>query len=323
MNLDIETIRAHIADRIDASALKMKPFPYLVIEEFFPKEIFDMLLEHNPFSHDEGKEWISKKAQLLTKNKTPYHLRNQINFYENQEFDSPEETKKLWETIQRVFLEDYWFVELIHKKFPEYFDIRFGNFFKKSNYKHFESQMFLQRHQESYSIGPHTDIANRIFTCIFALASETGYEQYGTEILEPLESNESCWGITTTIKINSVLWMLHLISQIISCCSLKQDIHSMLFQKSHLIFQMEDMVCNFNFMSQMVVFSKIYHVIIFIQHNMTHLLGNVQKLLRKLRNLQVKAPFHLNFSIGHSLLWMAFLLRFWSYPAHLWRFSLS
>ena len=193
MNLDIETIRAHIADRIDASALKMKPFPYLVIEEFFPKEIFDMLLEHNPFSHDEGKEWISKKAQLLTKNKTPYHLRNQINFYENQEFDS-EETKKLWETIQRVFLEDYWFVELIHKKFPEYFDIRFGNFFKKSNYKHFESQMFLQRHQESYSIGPHTDIANRIFTCIFALASETGYEQYGTEILEPLESNESCWG---------------------------------------------------------------------------------------------------------------------------------
>ena len=192
--MDILKVRQHIEKKFSETDLKTLPFPYLVIENFFPDNIFENIISNNPFQYDKGKEWISRKGTLLTKNKTPYYLRNQINFYQSQEFESPEETKAFWTDIQKVFLDDDWFINLVYKKFPEYFHIRFGKFFTPENYKKFESQMFLQSHQKAYSIGPHTDISSRIFTCIFAYADRAGYEHFGTEILEPKDKNQACWG---------------------------------------------------------------------------------------------------------------------------------
>ncbi len=191
---DCEEIRRHIEQRFAETDLKRSPFPYLVIENFFPQAVFDKIIANNPFQYDVGKAWISKQRAALTQNKTPYYLRNQINFYEGQAFDSPDVTKAFWNEIQKVFLQDHWFVNLVYRKFPEYFDLRFGDFFTPENYDRFECQMFLQSHQKAYFIGPHTDIATRIFTCIFAYADRPGFEQYGTQIMKPKDPSQRCWG---------------------------------------------------------------------------------------------------------------------------------
>ena len=53
---------------------------------------------------------------------------------------------------------------MIYKKFPEYFDLRFGDFFNKKNISKFNKYSFLRRHDPNYYIGPRSpDIPVRDF----------------------------------------------------------------------------------------------------------------------------------------------------------------
>ena len=58
----------------------------------------------------------------------------------------------------------------------------------------FKRQLFIQRHEPGYYIGPHTDIPTRIFTCIFAFADRDEFEEYGTELIAPKNEMIRCWG---------------------------------------------------------------------------------------------------------------------------------
>jgi hypothetical protein len=58
----------------------------------------------------------------------------------------------------------------------------------------FRKELFLQRHEIGYHIGPHTDIPTRVFTCIFSFAERPGFERFGTELLAHKDRMVRCWG---------------------------------------------------------------------------------------------------------------------------------
>ncbi len=188
-------LKHHIEHRINAATADNSPFPHIIVEDFFPPDIYEMILRENPFKLNQGKEWISQKKSKKSKTNTPYFARKQINFHTGDAYETTPEGKELWDSLSECFLADDWFPKLIAKKFPEYFSIRFGDLMKRDDFaSFFRRELFLQRHEPGYYIGPHTDIPTRVFTCIFSFADRAGFETFGTELCSPSDPLVRCWG---------------------------------------------------------------------------------------------------------------------------------
>jgi hypothetical protein len=176
--------------------LKLFPFPHLIINRFFPEKVYEQILKYNLFLRNPGHPWMSKTMMALKKSRTPYDHRMQINFHKkDQTYEATPEAREFWENIRSTFLDDDWFPQIVYAKFPTYFDIRFGDVAPNGElWTRLRKELFLQRHEPNYNIGPHTDIATRVFTCIFSFADRVGFEEYGTQLLKHRDAFARCWG---------------------------------------------------------------------------------------------------------------------------------
>jgi len=191
----LDRIRSHIEDRFAKGTIEESPFPHMILEDFFPQDVYDRLIDYNPFQKNAGSEWRTKGASGDVSSRTPYHARKQVNFHADQKFDAPAEQQEFWNEVKQCFLGDNWFPDLVRAKFPTFFTLRFGDLTKDEDFSSlFRRELFLQRHEPGYYIGPHTDIPPRIFTCIFSLARVPGFEEFGTELLAPKNRMDRCWG---------------------------------------------------------------------------------------------------------------------------------
>jgi hypothetical protein len=191
----LSNLRAHIEEKLEAGVLEKHPFPHMIIEDFFPQDVFDKLMEYSPFKKNRGVEWQGREASADITSKTPYFARKQINFHENQEFEAPAEQRQFWNDLKSEFLDKHWFEEAVLRKYEEYFRLRFGDLVDEPDFLQlFTKEFFLQRHEPGYYIGPHTDVPARVFTCIFALADREGFERFGTQLLIPKDRLDRCWG---------------------------------------------------------------------------------------------------------------------------------
>ncbi len=190
----VSEIRSHIKNKILEAKIVSLPFPHLIIENFLPEAVFEKILEYNPFKKNQGAEWLSKKTTTKIKTVTPYYARKQIDLVKNN-FTANSDELEFWNDFRSSLLDDFWFEQLIFNKYKEYFMIRFGELVDSPEFfSLFKRQLFLQRHEPGYFIGPHTDIPTRIFTCIFAFADREGFEEYGTELIVPKDPMARCWG---------------------------------------------------------------------------------------------------------------------------------
>ncbi len=191
----IKEMRRFIERKIDQAILERSPFPHFIIENFFPDDIYADILAYNPFLRNRGQEWLSADASSNVSSRTPYHARKQINFHANMAFEASAEASRFWSELKACFLGDSWFEGLVLKKYDDYFRLRFGDLVEEPDFLgHFRKELFLQRHEPGYYIGPHTDIPTRVFTCIFSFASRPGFEEYGTELLAHRDPLVRCWG---------------------------------------------------------------------------------------------------------------------------------
>ncbi len=173
----------------------LSPFPHMIVEDFFPADIFAKILAYNPFHENQGREWASQSASADVTSRTPYHTRKQINFHAGDLFAAPPDQQAFWAQLRAAFLDDDWFTRLVFAKYPDYFALRFGDLMHDEDcFSLFRKEMFLQRHEPGYYIGPHTDIPTRVFTCIFSFADRPGFEEYGTELLVHQDRLTRCWG---------------------------------------------------------------------------------------------------------------------------------
>ena len=195
MRDSLESLRQHIERSFETASVETSPFPHLIIEDFFPEDVYRQILDYNPFKTNVGEEWLEKGKSAQVSSRTPYYARKQINFHANQPFNAPEDQREFWDELKGCFLGDNWFPDLVRKKYPEYFRLRFGDLVNDEDFTGlFRRELFLQRHEPGYYIGPHTDIPTRVFTCIFAFATGSGFEEYGTQLLAPKDRMERCWG---------------------------------------------------------------------------------------------------------------------------------
>jgi hypothetical protein len=189
-------VQAHIEQKFAAASIETSPFPHLIIENFWPDDVYAQILSRNLFAKNAGTEWISRVESRKLKTGTPYEALKQINFHKNDHFEANQDDRLFWDGIAACFLtEDHWFERLVMAKYPEYFSIRFGDFVSHPEFfSGFRREFFLQRHEPGYYIGPHTDIPTRVFTCIFSFAARPGFDEFGTQLLAPRNPLHRCWG---------------------------------------------------------------------------------------------------------------------------------
>lgn len=192
----ISKIKNHVKQIMSTTQVDVSPFPHLIIDNFFPEDVYEDILYYNLFSINKGEDWITKENSKKLKTETPYYLRKQISFNKSlDELDMSINARDFWKDIVTLFLETDWFVNLIIEKYRSYFEIRFGDIINSESFiSLFRRELFLQRHDSGYYIGPHTDIPTRVFTCIFAFADREGYEECGTKLLVHNDPLVRCWG---------------------------------------------------------------------------------------------------------------------------------
>jgi hypothetical protein len=185
-----QRVRHHVDVKFRHSAVTMFPFPHVVIEDFLPRDVFELALAFNLFRHNAGEKWHDEASESATKSRTPYHARTQVNFHRGTA-----DEREFWTEIAELFLETDWFVRLVMDAFPEYFALRFGEIALAPEFPSLlRRELFLQQHRPGYSIGPHTDVPERVFTGIFALADRGGFEEHGTELRVPRDPLVRCSG---------------------------------------------------------------------------------------------------------------------------------
>lgn len=187
-------LRDHLDAKFEGRTVTPFPSPHLIIENFFPDEVYEQILEFNPFKSTDGRKWISESEAAKRRQSTPYYLRKQVDL-ENGEFEGSPEARAFWKVISDALLKDHWLANRLYKTYPAYFEIRFGEaVLEKDFFGQLRHGMFVQRHEAGYEIGPHTDSPHRVFTCIFAFADQPGNEQYGTQFVRPKDPRVRCWG---------------------------------------------------------------------------------------------------------------------------------
>jgi len=166
----------------------------MAVSDFFPENVYARILEYNPFLLNRGRDWIAPGAMKKLRQSTPYDRRKQIDFA-TEDFTAPVAAKEFWSTLASAMLEDDCFARQVRRVYPAYFDLRFGEaMLDDAFFSRLKRMLFVQRHEPDYSIGPHTDSPHRVFTCIFAFADGSGFEQYGTQFVRPRDPDVRCWG---------------------------------------------------------------------------------------------------------------------------------
>ena len=196
MRLDeIGLLRRHIAKRIGDARLEHSPFPHLVVTEFFPPDVYAEIMRLNPFRETPGVEWLPRDASSNVSARTPYHARKQVDLRAPEIPAATPEAASFWRGIRDSLTGEDWFARLIVAQFPDYFRLRFGDLLDAADfYALMQTQLFLQRHEPGFAIGPHTDLPTRVFTCIFSFAESDGFEAFGTQLLAHKDRLVRCWG---------------------------------------------------------------------------------------------------------------------------------
>jgi hypothetical protein len=192
---DIGALRRHIEAQFAGAELHHSPFPHVVVSDFFPADVYADILRFNPFRANAGAQWLPPNASSNVSARTPYFARKQIDLGTGVLFDGPPAATAFWTRIRDAFLAGNWFERLVFAKHETYFRLRFGDLVDDDDFFSLMcTQLFLQRHDPGFHIGPHTDLPTRIFTCIFSFADRDGYEEYGTQLLAHEDRLVRCWG---------------------------------------------------------------------------------------------------------------------------------
>ena len=121
--------------------------------------------------------------------------RKQIDLRAAHRFEAPQAASDFWARIRDTLLAGNWFERLVVAEYAAYFRMRFGDLVDDDDFFSLMcTELFLQRHEPGFFIGPHTDLPTRIFTCIFSFADSDGFDEYGTQLMAHKDRLVRCSG---------------------------------------------------------------------------------------------------------------------------------
>jgi hypothetical protein len=172
------------------------PFPHSETNNILSNQLLDEIEKNFPDKNDfisstQGKTVTVKKT---FNNKHPYDFRNQI-FLTKKDEISTIKGKKLnfWKFFTKIITSPLVIGSLL-TLYNKYLLKRFGDSMKDMI---FYPNLMLIHDKANYSLGPHTDISNKVIVILIYLASDNetnSTDSYGTSIYIPKEIGFTCEG---------------------------------------------------------------------------------------------------------------------------------
>ena len=178
----VNRIRNRFENKIKSTEITLTPFPHFQVEDIWPEDVYNGFHEFNPLEQRKGlaKPWLQKHSS----SNPHYKIRKQIDLYEVTKHNQKHPDVQFWNIIQEALFKDNWYARLIGDHFKTYFATQYGPLMDEQGSwaKKLVQEWFVQRHGKGYFIGPHTDRHDRVFTNIFSLPKDKGYEHLGTSL---------------------------------------------------------------------------------------------------------------------------------------------
>jgi len=169
---------SHSIQRIGKTPLKTDPFPHLFIEQIFPDEFYQEILESLP----DPSYYLPSQSNVQT---WGFSL-------DDDNIDRlPFGHMLFWKRFCHLLCSDAWMIAVLEKFQPHLK----GSFQESIEKKHLYPIVQIDQSKPGYSIGPHTDHPAKVATFLFYLPSSQAQGHLGTALYRPKKGGFTCRGL--------------------------------------------------------------------------------------------------------------------------------
>ncbi len=167
-----------LRERIRATPLTAQPWPHLYVEEFFRPQTYASMValfprreQFHPQSKLDPKRYYGKQEKRL-EIRFP-HMLDRLT----------EEERAFWEPLSEELCGPE-FASMLIERFADVVRERFGEAGLQPAFarERLAGAFMLNRHEPEYSLGPHTDIAEKVATCLLYMPEREGLDALGTTL---------------------------------------------------------------------------------------------------------------------------------------------
>ena len=173
-------VDATLIQRIAAAPIERDPFPHCIIDDIFPKDFHQSLLDHWPAS-----DLLRSQADTGRVTSGAYKERMVLEFVPEQLARLDDAQRDFWRQVLHMLL-DLRLNRTILDKFHDDIAARFS---PQGIPTEAAGDARLISDRIGYAIGPHTDAPSRLVSLLFYLPTDSRLKHRGTSFYRPIVAN--------------------------------------------------------------------------------------------------------------------------------------
>lgn len=166
-------VHKHVVEKIDHSSIVNYPYPHFTIDNIFPDDFYNILLQ---------KTIPNNFLKVLKDSKRVSEKYSDARYFLGLKPNIPNLDNNI-----KSFYED--FAKWLHYFFKPMLLHKFN-----IPLKGVMSDALYVRDCKTYNLGPHTDSKRKVLTCLIYLPADFSQSQYGTSMYIPKDKNFTCPG---------------------------------------------------------------------------------------------------------------------------------
>lgn len=178
----------HVLEQVERAHVVESPFPYVVVDNVFPPDYYQELLEKFPST--DMMEPISETGRV---HKDLYHERHVVLFTDEAFARMTLRQQHFWREFASWMYTDQ-FIGFFLYKFHRHVEPRLARILEADGKLALKGDALLVSDRTRYAIGPHTDQARRLVSFLFYLPRDASMKELGTSIYVPNDPAFTCWG---------------------------------------------------------------------------------------------------------------------------------
>ena len=175
-------VKAHVVERISAAPVLASPFPHCVVDEVFPEEFYEEILDHWPAAD----RFVSGvETGRVTKG---YSEERKILNFDKTHLSRLEASQRVfWAEAVLPLVRSPGVSRAILAKFRREIAERLAD-----GREVFSTDALIVSDRTAYALGPHSDSPQKLVSLLFYLPEDATFKRYGTSLYVPRDPTFSC-----------------------------------------------------------------------------------------------------------------------------------
>lgn len=182
-----EDILSHVCKRIEEAELIMDPTPHIVVDNVFPDDYYKQIIDN--FPDESTLEAIAEKGRT-----GGGYADRKVVLFNDEDFSKLDEKRlEFWLDLASWLYSDF-FVSSSIDRFLPFCANRLSRFQKEGGDISLKNDALIVSDRSGYSIGPHTDMKQRLISFLFYVPENDSDSSLGTSFYRPFDPDFRCDG---------------------------------------------------------------------------------------------------------------------------------